>query len=114
MCIISAPTKFHLKSADNFSSQCLNLKQVCFFFLPLPSVVWHYLCFYVHINIPNVVNTVEKEPIMLGSALLVEGRSNPFSVKLFWAAPLASKRITDERTLSVFSSHFLDRWVGSP
>lgn len=51
-----------------FPSWCLDSKRL--FLPPRPSVVCRFLCFYVHINIPNVVNTVEKEPAMLGSAPL--------------------------------------------
>lgn len=51
-----------------FPSRCLDLKRL--FLPPRPSVVCQYLCFYVHINIPNAVNTVEKEPTMLRSAPL--------------------------------------------
>lgn len=94
-----------------FPSWCLDLKRL--FLPPWPSVVCRSLCFYVHINIPNVVNTVEKEPAMLRSAPPAEGRPDPlprvFSELHLWPQSKTLRSTHD----SFFFSCFLEWWVGS-
>lgn len=95
-----------------FPSRCLDLKRL--FLPPRPSVVCRYLCYYVlHINIPNLVNTVEKEPAMLRSAPPVEGRSDPL-LRVFLELHLWPQSKTPRSTHdSFFFSCFLEWWVGS-